>query len=222
MISLLTATSPVSGRLVSCSRFSESFRAIARVAQLITVCFLMLQPVAFGLGQDRYVEMSPRPGSFPLVQAGIAAMLCVDSDDYAGVVRAAHDLQNDIRLVTGVAPAITNSGAGLRSQAIIIGTIGKSPLIDELIRKQKIRVASITGKWESFLIQVVPDPIPGIASGLVIAGSDKRGTIYGIYDLSEQIGVSPWYWWADVPVLHKDAPGDTVDFPFKGLIMVTH
>jgi hypothetical protein len=65
--------------------------------------------------------------------------------------------------------------------------------------------APIAGKWESFLIQAVPKPLPGVAGALVIAGSDKRGTIYGIYDLSEQIGVSPWYWWADVPVGHRDA-----------------
>jgi len=65
-------------------------------------------------------------------------------------------------------------------------------------------VTAIAGKWESFLIQVVPKPLPGVASALIIAGSDKRGTIYGIYDFSDQIGVSPWYWWADVPVQHHD------------------
>ena len=63
----------------------------------------------------------------------------------------------------------------------------------------------IAGQWESFIIQVVPEPLLGVASGLVIAGSDKRGTIYGIYDLSEEIGVSPWYWWADVTPRHRDA-----------------
>ena len=72
-------------------------------------------------------------------------------------------------------------------------------MIDRLIRERK-STSPVTGKWESTLIQVVADPLPGVASALVIAGSDKRGTIYGIYDLSEQIGVSPWYWWADVPV----------------------
>jgi len=60
-------------------------------------------------------------------------------------------------------------------------------------------------QMESFFLQVVSDPLPNVSSGLVVVGSDKRGTIYGIYDLSEQIGVSPWYWWADVPVRHKDA-----------------
>ena len=71
-----------------------------------------------------------------------------------------------------------------------------------MIRENKLDASGVAGKWESFFIQVVPEPLPGVASALVIAGSDKRGTIYGIYDLSEQIGVSPWYWWADVPAEH--------------------
>ena len=76
---------------------------------------------------------------------------------------------------------------------------------DRLIRERKLDVAPVAGKWESFVIQVVPQPLPGVDSALIIAGSDKRGTIYGIYDLSEQIGVSPWYWWADVPPRRRDA-----------------
>src|SRR4029078_1043520 len=88
---------------------------------------------------------------------------------------------------------------------ILIGTIGRSAIIDQLATAKKIDTSSIAGKWESYLIQVVADPLPGISSALVIAGSDKRGTIYGIYDLSEQMGVSPWYWWADVTPDHKDA-----------------
>jgi len=105
--------------------------------------------------------------------------------------------------VTGQTPIITNQPAG--SGVIIIGTIGRSHILDGLIRDKKINVSAISGKWESFLIQVVSKPLPGVSSALVIVGSDKRGTIYGVYDLSEQIGVSPWYWWADVPVQHKDA-----------------
>ena len=88
---------------------------------------------------------------------------------------------------------------------ILIGTVGKSPLIDQLVRAGKIDVSGIRGKWESFFLQTVANPLPGVDSALVIAGSDKRGTIFGIYDLSEQIGVSPWYWWADVTPDHKSA-----------------
>jgi hypothetical protein len=85
-------------------------------------------------------------------------------------------------------------------QVIIAGTIGKSPMIEEMINEGRIDVSDISGKWECFIIQVINNPLPGIDRALVIAGSDKRGTIYGIYEVSAQIGVSPWYWWADVPV----------------------
>jgi hypothetical protein len=139
------------------------------------------------------------------VRGGAASPLYIDSADYTGVIHAAGDLQSDIALVTGIKPPIAQNTKNLGSSVILIGTIGKSPLIDSLVRDGKINVTSIAGKWESFLIQVVPKPRPGVDSALVIAGSDKRGTIYGIYDVSEQIGVSPWHWWADVPVQHKNA-----------------
>ena len=90
--------------------------------------------------------------------------------------------------------------AALGAHAIVIGSLERNSLV-----KRLTDTSAIAGKWESFLIQAVSKPLPGVASALVIAGSDKRGTIYGIYDLSEQIGVSPWYWWADVPVAHQDA-----------------
>src|SRR5262249_26032050 len=76
---------------------------------------------------------------------------------------------------------------------------------DRLIRDKRIDVGSVAAKWEATLIEVVKRPTPGIQGALVIAGSDKRGTIYGLYTLCEQIGVSPWYWWADVPVRRQDA-----------------
>ncbi len=191
------------------------------------LCVVLLCPFAFGLGQKKYVEATAQLGSFAIVAGAAASSVYVDSADYPGVLRAAGDLQGDIALVTGVTPAMTNSKSDLPTHAIIIGTIGKSSIIDALVRSGKINVTAIDGKWESFLIQVVPAPLPGVASALVIAGSDKRGTIFGIYDLSEQIGVSPWYWWADVPVHHKDAlfvkPGAYVQGPpavkYRGIFL---
>jgi len=162
-------------------------------------------PHVFALGQVRYMETVGDPGSFPIVQQGVAANIYVDTNDFAGVARAAGDLLADIARITGLTPTITHNEKDPGKNAIIIGTIGKSRIIDQLIRDHKIDVSPTADKWESFFIQVVPQPLPGVASGLVIVGSDKRGTIYGIYDLSEQMGVSPWYWWADVTPEHKDA-----------------
>ena len=91
---------------------------------------------------------------------------------------------------------INNSKA---QPVIIAGTIGKSDVITELISSAKIDVSAIEGQWESFISEVVTDPLPGVSKALVIAGADLRGTIFGLYDVSEQIGVSPW-WFTDVVV----------------------
>ena len=176
----------------------------------LSFCVLILiaavfSQYAFSLGQPPYVSSALNKGGFTLAAGGQTAMLYVDSQDYPGVIRAAHDLQADIKRVTGVSPNLVSDKDRAHGEVVIIGTISKSVLIDRLIRERKLDVSEITGKWESTVIQVVEKPMPGVARALVIAGSDKRGTIFGIYDLSEQIGVSPWYWWADVPIAHKDA-----------------
>lgn len=211
----------------STHRFVHQLCGLGKSVQLFLLCLVVLHSSSFGLGQDRYVETVAHPGSFTIVQRGVTASIYVDPSDHAGVIRATKDLQSDIALVSGSTPAMAHGKGSLGSRAIIIGTIGKSPLIDQLIRSGKISVSSISGQWESFLIQVVAKPLPGVTTGLVIAGSDKRGTIYGIYDLSEQIGVSPWYWWADVPVQHKDAlfvkPGAYIQGPpavkYRGIFL---
>ena len=160
---------------------------------------------AFSIGQTQYVRTVSERGAFPVVQLNRAATILVDPADWPGVLRAAGDLQSDIVRVTGSKPEVTSDLTRLAGESIIIGTIGRSRLIKNLISSGKMDAREIAGKWESFVIQVVSRPMPEIPSALVIAGSDKRGTIFGIYDLSEQMGVSPWYWWADVPVRHRDA-----------------
>jgi hypothetical protein len=161
---------------------------------------------ALAIGQTRYIEITASRGSFPLVGPRGASPIYVDAGDWPGVIRAVSDLQADIQRVTSLAPPITKDANERRpQQLVIVGTIGKSPLIDQLIRERKIDVSGIQGKWESFFLQTLENPLPGVTNALVIAGSDKRGTIYGVYDLSEQIGVSPWYWWADVTPDRKNA-----------------
>ncbi len=194
---------------------------------VIGLSFLTLTPTAGAIGRTRYIESIRHNGDFPIVQNKTAATVFVDTNDYPGVIRAAGDLRLDVERVTGVAPNIVPQRKGLGSNTIVIGTIGKSAIIDRLVRESKIDVSSIAGKWESFLIQVVPSPWHGMDHALVIAGSDKRGTIFGIYDLSEQIGVSPWYWWADVPVQHNNElfvkPGEYMQGPpavkYRGIFL---
>ncbi|NLW48513.1 MAG: glycosyl hydrolase [Firmicutes bacterium] len=154
---------------------------------------------------DDYVTSSPGPGRFCLVDNGKAAPLVVNSEDYPGVVRVVSDLKGDINRVTGVETNIAMDQTPDTKEVVLIGTIGKSPLIDGLIAAKKLNVKGIAGKWETWLTQVIEKPLPGIRRALVIAGSDQRGTIFGVYDLSKQIGVSPWYWWADVPPRQESA-----------------
>ncbi len=156
---------------------------------------------------------------FRIASGGQTATIVLSEEEYSPVIRAAKDLSEDVKRVTGTASPVETDGQA-RPGAILIGTIGKSPLIDGLVKENKLNVDAIEGKWESYLIQVSK-------GSLVIAGSDKRGTIYGIYELSKRMGVSPWYWWADVPVIHRDAvyavPGTYVQDPpkvkFRGIFI---
>jgi len=154
-------------------------------------------------GDPSLVVERTAPGAFPLV-AGRPAPLYAAADDWPGVIRAAGDLQADIERVTGRRPDLI-VGAGAPASpptgvAVLIGTVGRSALVDGLVAAGKLHVGAIRGQWEAFVIEVVEHPLPGVDRALVIAGSDKRGTIYGLYEVAEQIGVSPWHWWADVPV----------------------
>ncbi|MDC0683023.1 glycosyl hydrolase 115 family protein [Sorangium atrum] len=135
---------------------------------------------------------------FDVVVSGAAVDIYVDAADHAAVVRAVGDLQADVERVSGVKPAVKSSLAGLSARAIIVGTLGKSAIVDELVAQGKLDVEGVSGKWESFAVQAVSAPVAGVERALVIAGSDRRGAVYGVYDVSQAIGVSPWYWWADV------------------------
>jgi len=178
-----------------------------RSIPIVVALAVAIAPIrTFALGEARYVSNHSSTGGIALVEARHAIPLMVSDGDWPGVVRAAGDLGADIERVTGVSPSLVHSAAGMHNaDVVLIGTIGKSPLIDNLIRRGKIDVSGITGQWEAAVTTIVEHPMPGVVRALVIAGSDKRGTIFGIYDLSEQIGVSPWYWWADVRVAHQDA-----------------
>lgn len=148
-----------------------------------------------------YIAASKSKGSFALSAGGHVAPMYVSSQDDAGVIRAAKDLQSDLNRVTQAQPQLTiHKKVPKAKLLVLIGTLGKSPAIDKLVKSNKLDVTGIAGKWETYLVQVVDKPMQGVDQALVIAGSDKRGTIFGIYDVSSQIGVSPWYYWADVPV----------------------
>jgi hypothetical protein len=155
-------------------------------------------------GPDQYVADHPVRGSFALAAHGATPPIVVSKADYPGVVRVVSDLRDDIHRVTGITPTVRTDTVGSAKHVVLVGTIGRSPLIDDLVKNHRLDVSGIAGKWETSLQQVVRNPMPGVADALVLAGSDERGTIYAAYDLSKRIGVSPWYWWDDVVPAHHD------------------
>ena len=159
---------------------------------LLFLCFGFFQ---FAVAQESYISFNPVENGFSLN----SVTLFLDTEDHEGVQLVAKDLQTDFERVTGNEPKISSEEVNAE-YPVIIGTLGQSKLIDELVANNKLDVSGIKGKWENFLIEVVEKPYPNVDKALVIAGSDKRGTIFGMYDLSEKIGVSPWQWWADVPI----------------------
>lgn len=175
------------------------------MAKLFCLIFLFfLSSASAALGEKSYVSSKYKKGHVVVIGEKDMATLYVDNKDFKGVQKAAGNLQRDIERVTGKKPELVHSRAALGKYAIIVGAIGHSELIDQLIESGKIDPEAIANQWDAYHIQTVYKPFPGVIRALVIAGSNKRGASYGVYDLSEKIGVSPWYWWADVPTKKRD------------------
>lgn len=122
-----------------------------------------------------------------------------------GIKRAINNLQSDFNAVTGGTVKLINEISDNQSKLIIVGQIGTNSIIDQLVKDGKIKKDDLINKNEKFIIQSISNPFDGVDDAIVIAGSDKRGVIYGIYEFSSQIGVSPWHYWADVPVKKKES-----------------
>jgi hypothetical protein len=180
---------------------SAACRLVAILSWLACAC-------AHAGAPEPWVTNQRHPGDFVLADAKHSAGIIVADKDARVVGIAARDLAADIEQVTGRRPAVGDQPA---RTAVIIGTLGRSPLVDRLAASGKLAAGQLKGAWESFLIATVDKPLPGVDRALVIAGSDARGTAFGVYELSQAIGVSPWHWWADVAPEHKDglyvAPG---------------
>lgn len=143
-------------------------------------------------------------GAFPLIAGGVPAAVVIDAQADSAVGHAARSFAADLERVSGNrARLIEGEAAGLRGPAVLIGVLGQSPMLDALAAAGKIDAADLRGEWEAFRQIVVDDPLPGVPRALVVIGSDRGGAAFGTYDLCERIGVSPWHWFADVPVQRR-------------------
>lgn len=147
---------------------------------------------------------------FSLVSGEIATPLVISTDEKKVVHITAEIFTKDVFSISGQKPKIYTTIPQEQNQIIIVGTIGVNKTIDKLISSGQIDVSSIKGKWEAWSIQLVQNPFDGVKNALVIVGSDRRATAYGILELSRMIGVSPWEWWADVIPERKETIKITV------------
>lgn len=131
------------------------------------------------------------------------AVIYVDNQEPELVKTAAILLQQDIERVTDKKVPIVTAIDQIRKNVIVIGTLPQSALLKQLVAQKKIAPAAIRGQWEGSLTQTIQNPVRGVGQALVVAGNDRRGAAYGVFELSKQFGVSPWYWWADVPVAKR-------------------
>lgn len=164
------------------------------------VFLLLFCVVVQALYDPVVVDFEQTDGALDLIGAPIVT----DATDWEGVHIAASSLADDFQRVAERRSSViyvdqTNTSTVEQPHIILVGTLGASPVIQQLVDSGKVNSTDLAGKWETFATTLVDNPFPNVDRALVILGSDKRGTIFGIYTLSEQMGVSPWYWWSDVP-----------------------
>lgn len=141
-----------------------------------------------------------KKSSYTIIGKTEASTIVYDASENILVKKSAYFLSDDVERVSGQRPVVSTTDNFQGSHIIIVATVGKNALIDKLVAEKKLNVDNIKGQWERFIIKTIDNPFPGVKQALVIVGSDRRGAAYGVFTLSEKMGVSPWYWWADVPV----------------------
>lgn len=168
------------------------------------LCFAAAFPLR---AQVSLSETTSGRNVFPLSAKTCAAIMYDAVSEPSVVGTAVGLLASDIEKVTGRVPSVSGNGSVPEScrYAVIAGTLGHSSLIDALVRERKIDVSSISGDWERYAVRLVEAPLKGVRRALVVVGSDRRGTAYGLLSLSRVIGVNPWYWWMDAPVEHRNS-----------------
>ncbi len=161
------------------------------ICLLLTACFAAFASAVAG----NTLTVNEKGGSFALCANGRTATVVVAKNEPLAVQRVANLFADDVQRVSGIRPQLSGTA---KKASVVIATLGQNAYVDRLVKKGRLDVSAIKGGWEQFAIKVLDGQ-------LFIIGSDRRGTAYGVFTLSEAMGVSPWYWWADVPVAHREA-----------------
>src|SRR5262245_60174919 len=173
------------------------------IARAFVAVFFLCTSHAFACTEPLSVCTKAAKTSFPLIVEGQPATLLIEASANSAVKLASANFAADLERVSGMAPVRITDVSAAHGVLVIAGVVGKSAVIDELARAGKISVSDLAGQWEAFRQIVVEKPFKNVPRALVIVGSDRRGAVFGLYDLSEAIGVSPWHWFADVPVSRR-------------------
>lgn len=156
--------------------------------------------------------------TFYIVKDRVAAELLIEAEAWEGVRRVGGTMGGDIETVSGCAPVRREALEQCAAERVVLAaTAGRSPLLARLEREGRLSLAAVTGKREVFLMQILEDPFPEapqVKQLLLIAGSDKRGTIYGMFRLSELCGVSPLVFWGDAAPEKDPEPAVFLAEPF--------
>jgi hypothetical protein len=179
----------------------QLFLMLAIMAHLLSACSGVAQKQGTSLVSNKSGE-----GAFSLTGCSIV----YDEADFSVVKKTAALFAGDIESVTGVRPPVSVEEA--KGNVILLGTLGSNKLIDKLVADGKLDISAIKGGWEQFTIQRLQNPLPGVHQALVISGCDRRGTAYGAFTISRDMGVTAWEWWADVPVKKQSSLFITADY----------
>ena len=188
-------------------RSEVSQRIFRTVSKKLLLFVLLLFVFLSSIGQTIVLEKNTllkTTDDFILCSPNSVADILLDSADSKTVLLAAGLFSDDVERVTGQKPVIKYNARSASGNCVIAGSIEGCGFIRELVRKKIINISEVKGKWEACLIQCVENPVKGINKSLVIAGSDRRGTAFGLLELSRQMGVSPWYYFADVPPVKRE------------------
>ncbi len=165
----------------------------------ISILLILLPHLLFSQ-QNLNFKVDKSKSCFTIVGSTEQVSIVYDTSENILVKKAAVFFADDIERVSGKRLLVSDINNYREGNIIIVATVGNNRLIERLVADKKLNIENLKGKWERFIIQTIDKPFPGVKKALVIVGSDRRGAAYGVFTLSEKMGVSPWYWWADVPV----------------------